>query len=218
MNQFEIIAEPRQGIGRANVRRLRRSGLVPGVIYGGTDAPESVSMNLKDLTKQLEHEAFFSHILTVKVGAKSSQVVLKDLQRHPVSERVIHVDLLRVSQGHALTMNVPVHFLNEETAPGKKAGGLFTHHMSELSISCLPKDLPESINIEVGHMEIGDIVHLHEVTLPAGVELTGYGEDAQDAAVVSLHHAQKLDVEPEEEVEDEEAGDEDADEKDSGGD
>ena len=208
MNQFEIIAESRQGTGRANVRRLRRTGLVPGVIYGGTDAPESVSVNLKDFTRQLEHEAFFSHILTVKVGGKSSQVVLKDLQRHPMNERVIHIDLLRVTQGQALTMNVPVHFLNEETAPGKKAGGLFTHHMSELSISCLPKDLPESINIEVGHMEIGDIVHLHEVTLPAGVELTGYGEDAQDAAVVSLHHAQKLDVEEEPAEQEEEGGEE----------
>lgn len=201
MNQFEIIAEPRQEAGSANVRRLRRTGQVPGVIYGAPGEPESVSINLKDLHKQLENEAFFSHILTVKVGAKSSQVVLKDLQRHPVNARVIHVDLLRVSKGHALTMNVPVHFIDEETAPGKKAGGLFTHHMTELTITCLPADLPESLSVEVGGMEIGDIVHLSEVQLPAGVELTGYGEDALDAAVVSLHHAQKLDVEPEEEGE-----------------
>ena len=196
MNQFEIIAEPRPGKGSADARRVRRAGRVPAVVYGGKGEPEAVTVSLNELGKQLEHEAFFSHILTLKVGRKSAQVVLKDLQRHPVTARVTHLDLLRVSKDQALTMHIPVHFLNEERAPGRKAGGLFTHHMTEMEITCLPADLPEFIGVDVGAMDVGDVIHLRDLTMPKGVELIAHTEDALDAAVVSVHHAQKLDVEP----------------------
>lgn len=205
MNQFEIIAEPRQGKGSAESRRLRSTGRVPGIIYGGKEEPESITVDLKDLARQLENEAFFSHILIVSVAGKSTQVVLKDLQRHPVKSRVTHLDLLRVSRDQKLVMNVPVHFLNEESSPGHEAAGLFTHHMTELEVSCLPSDLPESIDLDVGHLDIGDVIHLNEVKLPSGVELVTHSEDMLESPVVSVHHAQKLDVEPTEE--EEEAGD-----------
>ena len=211
MNQFEIVAEPRSGQGRTEARRLRREGRVPAVVYGGKSEPESLSVVYKDLAKQLENEAFFSHILTLKVGGKSTQVVLKALQRHPVSAFVTHLDLLRVSQSQALQMHVPVHFLNEDTSPGKKAGGIFTHHMTELEISCLPKDLPEYIAVDVGTLDIGDVVHLEQVVLPEGVEIVTHGQEIMDSPVVSVHHAQKMDEEPvegegEEEVEPDEVG------------
>jgi len=157
----------------------------------------------------MENEAFFSHILTLTVGEKRTQVVLKALQRHPVSARVIHLDLLRVSQTQALVMHVPLHFDNEDKSPGRKAGGIFTHHMNELEISCLPKDLPEYIAVDVGHMDIGDVLHLEEVTLPEGVEIVTHGQEIMDSPVVSAHHAQKMDEEPlegEEEIEPGEVG------------
>lgn len=201
MNQFEIIAESRPGNGSAVARRLRRQGRVPAVIYGGKSEPKSVSVQLKDLTRQLENEAFFSHILSVNVDGKAEQVVLKALQRHPVNARVIHMDLLRVSQSQALVMHVPLHFSNEETAPGKKAGGVINHHMIEVEISCLPKDLPEFIAIDVGALEIGDALHVRELVLPAGVTLVTHGMDLAESPVVSIQHAQKLDVEPTEEGE-----------------
>lgn len=201
MNQFEIVAEPRPGTGRTEARRLRRTGHVPAVVYGGKGESESLSVQLKDLTKQLEYEAFFSHILTLNVGGRSEQVVLKALQRHPVSARVTHVDLLRVSQGQALHMHVPLHFSNEQKSPGRKAGGIFTHHMIELEISCLPKDLPEFIEVDVGTMDIGDVLHLEQVALPDGVEVVTHGQELMDSPVVSVHHAQKMDVEPEDEEE-----------------
>ncbi len=201
MNEFEIIAEPRTGKGSAEARRLRRLGRVPAVVYGGKDEPQSVSLHANDLSKQLHKEAFYSHILTLKIDGKRTQVVLKDMQRHPVGQHVTHVDLLRVSKGQALTMNVPVHFTGEDDAPGRKAGGLFTHHMTELEISCVPADLPESIDVDVGTMEIGDTIQLRDIVLPTGVTLVTHSEDLLDSPVVSVHHAQKLDVEPTEEGE-----------------
>ena len=199
MNQFEIVAEPRSGSGSAEARRLRRTGRVPAVVYGGKDEPQSIHVSLKDLSKQLESEAFFSHILTLKVGGKSSQVVLKALQRHPVKFWVTHMDLQRVQQSQALTMHVPLHFLNEDTSPGHREGGIFSRHMTELEISCLPRDLPEYIEVDVGALAIGDVIHLEQVTLPAGVEIVTHGQEIMDSPVISVHHAQKMDVEPEEE-------------------
>ena len=195
MNQFEIVAEHRAGTGRTAARRLRQTGQIPGIIYGGKQAPESIAVSVRALTKQLENDAFFSHILTVKVDGRESQVVLKALQRHPVSARVIHLDLQRISQAEALHMHVPLHFLNEDTSPGKKAGGLFTHHMIEVEVSCLPKDLPEFIAVDVAALEMGGIVHLRELLLPEGVTLVTHGGDLE-TPVVSIQHAQKLDVEP----------------------
>jgi len=186
---FEIDAVSRDLQGKGASRRLRREGMVPGIIYGGGAEPTMFATKHNTLLQHLEHEAFYSHILTVNLDGKSERVVLKDLQRHPSKPFVMHLDLLRVAEGEKLKMNVPLHFLNEETAPGIKAGGVATHTLTDVEVICEPKDLPEFIEVDMGGMEIGDTVHLSELKLPAGVELVAlsHGDETHDTGVVAIH-------------------------------
>jgi len=182
-----INAEARSDMGKGASRRLRHAGLVPGIIYGADKEPEMITVKHNELIHALEDEAFYSSILTVDVGGDSQQVVLKDLQRHPAKPFIMHLDLLRISQKTAIKMQVPLHFINEETAPGVKAGGTASHNMTEVEISCLPADLPEYIEVDCGGLEIGDSIHLSELSLPKGVEIPALalGED-HDSAVVTI--------------------------------
>lgn len=189
MNQFELIAEPREDVGRGASRRLRRSGKLPGIIYGADQEATAVSLDHDDVAHQLEHEAFYSHILTVKIGKKTQKVVLKDLQRHPYKSRLLHIDLQRISETEELTMRVPIHFMNEDKCIGvKQSGGVISHIMTEVEVTCLPKDLPEYIEIDLQHLDIGDAIHLSDIRFPEGVEsyAIAHGGDAQ-APVVSVH-------------------------------
>lgn len=198
MADFVLNAEPRQGAGKGATRRLRREGKIPAVLYGAGKDVASIVLDANTVKKQLEYEAFFSHILDVKVNGESTQVVLKDLQRDPATDHVIHMDLLRVSSTQEITMNVPLHFLNEEASPGKKAGGVVSQLVMDVEVSCLPKDLPEYIEVDMGALDIGDSLHLSEVKMPAGVTLIALAHDADhDQPVVSIHHAQKFDEEEE---------------------
>jgi large subunit ribosomal protein L25 len=185
---FVVEAEPRSDLGKGASRRLRREGKVPGVIYGAGKEPVSISLEQHVLQHQLENEAFFSHILTVKVGKNEDQAILKDLQRHPSKPILLHVDLQRVSAKEKIRVHVPLHFLNEDTAPGVKAGGLVSHHITEVEVSCLPKDLPEYLDIDLGGMDLEGNVHMSEIALPKGVELVEllHGE-GHDQSVVSIH-------------------------------
>ena len=202
MSDFEVSAQTRTETGKGPVRRLRSRGLVPGIIYGAGRDPENISVQGNSLRKQLESEAFFSHILTVRVGGASTQAVLKDMQRDPGSYEVTHVDFLRVKATEQITMRVPLHFVNEETCPGARAGGLVNSLMTELEISCLPRDLPEFIDVDLASLEIGDSVHMSELVLPEGVTLASAIEDADhDQTVVAIQQADDLEVEPEEEGE-----------------
>ena len=205
MNEFEVSADVRKEMGKGAMRRLRGQGRVPGIIYGAGKDPQNICMKGNELRKQLENEAFFSHILTVDVGGEKVQAVLKDLQRHPASFDVMHVDFLRVSATEALTMRVPLHFANEETAPGARVGGVFSHLFNDVEISCLPKDLPEYIEVDVGHMDVGDSLHLSELRLPEGVSLTVDVSDGDhDHTVVTLAMPHALDTGEEAEGEEEE--------------
>lgn len=187
-NEFEINAESRDDAGKGASRRLRRSGQVPGIIYGGKSEPKMISLQHNELVLHLEHEAFYSHILNIKVDGKGEKVILKDLQRHPAKPIVMHADFQRVSADTKLRTSVPLHFIGEDVAPGVKMGGAVSHYMTSVEILCLPKDLPEFINVEMGEMEIGDNVHLSELDLPEGVEIPALAQgDGQDALVVSLH-------------------------------
>jgi large subunit ribosomal protein L25 len=187
-NEFEINAESRDDAGKGASRRLRRSGQVPGIIYGGKSEPKMISLQHNELALHLEHEAFYSHILNLKVDGKGEKVILKDLQRHPAKPIVMHADFQRVSADTKLRTSVPLHFIGEDVAPGVKMGGAVSHYMTSVEILCLPKDLPEFINVEMGEMEIGDSVHLSELKLPEGVEIPALAQgDDQDALVVSLH-------------------------------
>lgn len=187
--QFTLAAEARADAGKGASRRLRRSGRIPGILYGGDAAPQSLSFEANELMRNMEQEAFFSSILTVNIGGQGLQAIVRDVQVHPARRQVWHLDLQRISATEKLRLSVPLHFLNEATAPGlKQGGGTFSHLMTEIEVTCLPKDLPEYIEIDVGHMEVDDTIHLSEVKLPAGVEIPelAYGAD-HDHAVVALH-------------------------------
>jgi large subunit ribosomal protein L25 len=184
---FDVLATPRGDTGKGASRRLRRQGLIPAIVYGGHQDPEQISLKHNEVLRHLEHESFYSHILNLKVGEVASTVVLKDLQRHPAKPFILHADFLRVSQDEQLRMAVPLHFLNEEKSPGVKAGGNLSHNLTEVEITCLPKDLPEFIEIDVADLDVGDIIHLSELPLPPGVALAHTPDP--DEPVVVMHGA-----------------------------
>ncbi len=168
---FIVNAEARDDMGKGASRRLRRlAAKVPAIVYGGNKKPVNIAISQKELTKHLESEAFFSHIISLKVGDKSENVILKDLQRHPSKGHTMHADFLRVSKTHKLQTNVPLHFLNEETCKGVKLqGGKIVHNMMQLEVSCLPADLPEYIEVDLADVELGGVVHISDLTLPKDV-------------------------------------------------
>lgn len=168
---FEITATARSDSGKGASRRLRREGRVPGIVYGGHREPQMVSLLHTELLRHLEHEAFYSHVLELKLPGDTQQVILKDLQRHPARPFILHVDFQRISAGEKIRKIVPIHFLNESNCKGVKMGGSVAHRLTEVEIVCLPQDLPEFIPIDMTEMDAGTIIHLSEVPLPPGVEL-----------------------------------------------
>lgn len=172
-NKFEVTAEPRSMQGKSASRRLRRAGKVPAILYGAGKEPASIQLDHNEMLLHTEHEAFYSHILTLKfAGGADEKVVLKAMQRHPVRPAILHVDFLRINETEELTLRVPLHFLNEDTAPAVKTqGGIVSHHMSDLEIMCLPKDLPEYIEVDLMNVGIGETIHLSDLKLPAGVRV-----------------------------------------------
>lgn len=179
-NDFVLEASLRSDLGKGASRRLRREGKVPAVLYGGHKDATSVTMDHNDLFHHLENEAFYSHILTIKVDGKTEQAVLKDLQRHPVKPIIMHVDFQRVSASEKIRMHVPLHFVGGDAAPGVKVGGgIVTHNMNEVEVSCLPKNLPEFIEVDLSNCVLNHSIHMSELKLPAGVELVelAHGHD-----------------------------------------
>ena len=196
MNEFEVVAQPRAALGTNASRRLRRSGHIPANLYGGGKDPTPLSLEENRIRKQIENEAFAAHILTVKVEGEESQAVLKSVHRDPVTNRVIHMDFQRISARSEIHMHVPLHFVNEEDCPGKRAGGIVTHLLVEVEVGCLPKDLPEYIEVDMTPLDVGDAVHLSELVLPNGVHLMALAHNPDnDQPVVSVQPPQKLEVE-----------------------
>jgi len=184
---FVVNAEPRALHGKGASRRLRREGKVPAILYGGKNQAESVALDLNEMSKHLKTEAFYSHILNLKIAGKDQQVVLKDLQRHPVDEKVIHVDFLRVLADVALRMHVPLHFKGADICPGVKTSeGVVEHLLNQVVVECLPKHLPEFIEVDISHLEINQAVHLSQLKLPEGVALVEL-KHGNDQSVVSVH-------------------------------
>ena len=205
MNEFEVVARPRTALGTSASRRLRRSGHIPAILYGGDRDPIPLSLEENRIRKQIENEAFAAHVLTVKVEGEESQAVLKFVHRHPATDRVIHMDFQRISASSEIHMHVPLHFINEEDCLGKRAGGIVTRLLVEVEVGCLPKDLPEYIEVDMASLDVGDSVHLSELVLPPGVHIMTLAHNPDnDQPVVSVQHPQKLEVE-------EVAGDEEAD-------
>ncbi len=198
-NEFSLNAELRTDEGKGASRRLRRlQNKVPAVIYGGTEAPQSISLAANELDKALMNEAFYSHILTLNVEGKEQQAILRDLQRHPAKPLILHADFQRIDATHAITMNVPLHFINEEKCPGVKLqGGAISHQMTEVEIKCLPKDLPEYIDVDMAEVEIDSTLHLSDIKLPAGVEIIALTHGADHDLPIATVHATRVSAEPE---------------------
>lgn len=183
--KFELNAQQRTLQGTSASRRLRRAGKVPGIVYGGTQAPQAIEIDHNVLLLSLKKEAFHSSVLTMNIDGKKEQVLLRDTQVHAYKPLVLHVDFLRVDAAHEVHIKVPLHFINEDTAPGVKlSGGLVNHLMTELDISCLPADLPNFIEVDVGALNSGDNIHVSQLKLPKGVKAVLHAGD--DPVVVGI--------------------------------
>jgi large subunit ribosomal protein L25 len=183
--QFEINATKRDMQGSSASRRLRRAGRVPGIIYGGTAAPQMIEFDHNELFQALRKEAFHASVINMNIAGSKEMCLLRDVQMHAYKRLIKHVDFQRIDATHQIHQKVPFHFINAEIAPGVKiAGGMVQHVMTELDVKCLPKDLPEFIEIDLKDMQAGQSVHISQVKLPSGVELAHHGEG--DPVVVAI--------------------------------
>ena len=198
MADFELNALLRTDMGKGASRRLRRNAdLVPAILYGADKDPQPLSIAHKDLHKACENEAFFSHIITINADGQSQEAILKDLQRHPARDRIMHADFLRIQMDHAITVEVPLHFINEDKCVGvKQGGGNISHNMTSVEITCLPGDLPEYIEIDIAELDVGDAIHMSEITLPEGLDIPSLqlGPD-HDHVVASVHAPKRVEEE-----------------------
>ncbi len=200
-DNIKLTADLRSDVGKGASRRLRRQGeKIPAIIYGADAETQTLTLGVNELTKAMEQEAFYSQILDVVVEGTAQQAVVRDLQRNPGNGRVLHIDFQRISADREMHVNVPLHFINEENCVGVKiGGGAIAHNLTDVEVSCLPADLPEFIEVDMEHVDIGSSLHLSDLVLPEGVTIVAltYGED-RDIPVVSV--AARRVVEEEEEV------------------
>jgi len=184
--QLEFNANKRDGQGTGASRRLRRTGRVPGILYGGTATPQQIDIDHNELFQLLRKEAFYSSVLNVNLDGKKEMCLLRDVQRHPYRPVILHVDFQRVDASHKLHQKVPLHFVNADVSPGVKlSGGMVQHVMSDLDVRCLAKDLPAFIEVDLKDMVTGHSLHVSELKLPAGVEAVVHkGEDPVVATVI----------------------------------
>ena len=170
--QFEVIAKRREAHGKGASRRLRHAGFVPGILYGGEAAPQAIELAQKDLLVNLRNEAFHASILSLNLEGTKEPVLLRDVQMHPVRIQIVHVDFQRVDKNQKIHMKVPLHFRNEDIAPGVKLeGGQVSHILTEIEIQCLPERLPEYIEVDVKDLHGGQSIHASQLTIPEGVEV-----------------------------------------------
>lgn len=185
---YELTAEIRSDLGKGASRRLRRKDdKIPAIIFGGGKDPSALTLDHKTVTKALENEGFYSHILTLHIDGQKQQAVLKDLQRHPYKPRILHMDFLRINPHDKITMHVPLHFIGADVAPGvKDSGGIVSHLLTSVDIKCLPADLPEYIEVDISQLSLDESVHLSHLKLPKGVEVIALAH-GDDLPVASIH-------------------------------
>jgi large subunit ribosomal protein L25 len=192
---FEVPAEFRDDMGKGASRRLRRSGKVPGILYGGHREPRALTVDHTKLMLLLENERFYSTIVNLKVGDQTQAAILKDIQRHPARNQVLHIDLQRVLDDEKIRLRIPIHFKNEAAAAGVKSqGGVMMHLQSDAEVQCLPKDLPEFLELDVVTLELNKSLHLSDIKLPEGVALTSLLH-GRDESVVTIHAPRAEEVE-----------------------
>lgn len=186
---FELVADPRDGMqGKGASRRLRRAGKVPAILYGGGLEPRQLILDQQNLLSLIVHERFFTSILAVKVNGETQPAILKDVQRHPAKNQILHMDLQRVLEDEKVRMMIPLHLKGAAQSPGVKTqGGVVSPLLNDVEVSCLPQDLPDFLELDISTMEIGQMRRLSDVPLPAGVEIIALTH-GRDEAVVSIHH------------------------------
>jgi len=187
-DNIQLNAEPRADSGKGASRRLRRMNLVPAVVYGGDGDPLSISLNHNEFSHELENEAIYTQLIDLNIGKESDEVILRDLQRHPYKNRILHADFFRIDKKKPINVVVPIHAINTETCAGVKIdGGMLTQVTTESEVICLPKFLPEYLEVDVAELHLGETLHLSEIKMPEGVEIVAltYGED-NDASVISV--------------------------------
>jgi len=197
--QVSLNAENREVEGKSSSRQLRRAGSVPAVIYGGKEEPLRISILEKDIAKASEIPGFATQILSISISGKEQNVIVKEIQRHPATQRVLHADLMRVDPDTKISISVPVRFINEESCVGVKMhGGAISRLINDIDITCLASNLPEYIEVDVEALDIGDSIFLSALNLPEGVEIPSLAlGDDRDQAVVSVAEAKILEIEPE---------------------
>jgi large subunit ribosomal protein L25 len=183
---LEFVAFPREGDGgRGASRRLRHSGKTPGIVYGGTAKPAPIELDHNALIHALKNEAFHASILTMKIGSASERVLLRDVQMHPYRPQVLHIDFQRIDENRKIHMKVPLHFVNAELSPAVKMGGaIVSHVLNEVDVACLPKHLPEFIDVDLANLEIGHSVKVSDLKLPEGLTAVTHGKDPVVATAV----------------------------------
>ena len=189
--KIELTAEVRQGSGKRASRRLRHANKVLATVYGAGKESANITMEHHKVAKALENEAFYSSILSLSINGQAEKVVIKAIQRHPSKPKLLHMDFYRINPKEKLNMHIPLHFLNEATSPGVKAGGVISHLLTEVEIRCLPDNLPEFIEVDLAKLELDKKVSLSELKLPQGVELTAFlhggNKEEHDQAIVHAH-------------------------------
>jgi large subunit ribosomal protein L25 len=185
--QIEIDANKRELQGKGASRRLRSAGKVPGVVYGGEGAAQSIELDHNNLFHKLKLEAFHASVLLLNIEGDKEQVLLRDVQMHPYKQQVLHVDFQRIDKNKKLHVKVPLHFINAEVSPGVKlSGGMISHVLTEVDVSCLPKDLPEYITVDLSEMTAGSTLHLSDLKLPENVEVSTLIRGGDDLPVAAL--------------------------------
>jgi large subunit ribosomal protein L25 len=171
VGSFTFEAELRSGAGKGDSRRLRRANKIPAVLYGGSAEPVGLVLDHNKVVKSLENEAVYSHVLTVKVNGHEEKAILKGLQRHPSRPMIMHMDFQRVSGGEKIRVHVPLRFVNQDTSVGVKKGGVVTHNLVDVEVACTPDRLPEYLEVDLAHVDVGQSVHLSDLKVPEGVEI-----------------------------------------------
>jgi large subunit ribosomal protein L25 len=194
---FELNFETRTALGTSSNRRLRRQGRLPANLYGAGRDPQSISLDQNSLFHQMEKEAFFTSIITLTEGENRQPVIVKEVHRHPAKRQILHMDFQRILEDEKITLDIPIHFIGEAASKGVKLqGGEIAHLLTEIEVSCLPKDLPEYIELDVTDMELNDLLHLSDITAPDGVEFVALTH-GQDPAVISINPPRREEEEAE---------------------
>jgi large subunit ribosomal protein L25 len=192
---FELVAEFRETQGKGASRRLRHKGQVPAILYGGHTAARNLTLSHQKLLIMLDNERFYSTILNLKVGDQTQSAIVKDVQRHPYKNAVVHIDFQRVEENEKIRISIPLHFTGAAISPGVKSqGGIVSHMRTQAEVTCLPKDLPEFLEVDISGLSLNESIHLSQLKIPDGVVLVELAKE--DAAVVAIHSPRAEEAEP----------------------